>query len=338
MPDVLRRIWNPAMYQGGQVSRRYFEGWYYKHVDASESRAVAIIPGVSFSADGRTKHAFVQVVPSGGEAHYFAFPAEEFRFDQRAPYRVCIGRNTFSREGIHLELADEHRQVSGDIGFGPWSPWPVRALSPGIMGWYRFVPRMETYHGVLSMDHALTGSLVIDGDRVELDAGRGYVEKDWGRSFPSSWIWAQANHFGAPGVSVTVSVARVPWMTGAFVGNIAGLLVNGELHRFATYTGAALRCIETGENEARLTLGDKREELEIHLHGCETLMLKAPVLGSMEGRDAESLGGTIDVTLRSLRGGRAAEVYRGTGRQAGIEIMNDADELGSIACDPAQRP
>jgi len=332
MPYALRRVWNPAGYQGGSVQRRYFEGWYYKQVDASQTRTLAVIPGVSFSADGAARHAFVQVVPSGGATHYFAFPVESFSYDTHKPYEVRVGPNTFSREGITLDLVDGERTAKGQLRFGQWAPWPVSALSPGIMGWYRFVPRMETYHGVLSMDHSVTGSIVLDGERIDFDGGRGYTEKDWGRSFPSSWIWAQSNDFEAPGTSVTLSVAKVPWMTGAFVGNIAGLLHAGELHRFATYTGAKVRCIETGADEAHLVLGDRREEIEIIVHGSETLVLKAPVLGAMEGRDAESLGGTLDVTLRALRGGRASVVFRGTGKQAGIEIMNDRDELGRVPC------
>jgi hypothetical protein len=54
------------------------------------------------------------------------------------------------------------------------------------------------------------------------------------------------------------------------------------------------------------------------------------VLGAMEGHDAESLGGTIEVTLRELRGGTPVVAYRGTGRQAAVEVMNDRDELGSV--------
>jgi tocopherol cyclase len=329
----LRRIWNPAEYQGGGVSRRYFEGWYFKQVDAGERRTVAVIPGISYSADGSARHAFVQVVPSSGErAHYFAFPVEDFSSDPRSPFAIRIGPNTFSAEGLSLDLKDRDHEVRGRLRFGPWSPWPVKALSPGIMGWYRFVPRMETYHGVLSMDHSVDGSLAVDGDAIDFDGGRGYAEKDWGRSFPSSWIWAQSNHFGRPGTSLTLSVAKIPWMTGAFVGSIAGLLVDGRLHRFATYTGARLTCMETGDGEARLALSDGREELEVVLRGCRAMALKAPVLGAMEGRDAESLGGSVDVTLRALRGERAEVVFSGTGRQAGIEIMNDKDELGRIAC------
>jgi hypothetical protein len=289
--------------------------------------ASAVIPGVAFSADGRSSHAFVQVVPSGGQALYFAYPIGHFRWDSRDPYRVSIGTNTFDRHGIVLDLVDDGHSISGALRYGPWTPWPVTALSPGIMGWYRFVPRMETYHGVLSMDHSVTGSVSLDNEAVCFDGGRGYTEKDWGHSFPSSWIWAQSNSFDLRGTSIMLSVAKIPWMGGSFVGNIAGLLHDGSLHRFATYTGARVTALETGVNEARVVVADRRAELEVKLHGCETLVLKAPVLGAMEGRDAESLGGSVEVTLRTLRGGRAPVAFEGTGRQAGIEIMNDAGEL-----------
>ena len=325
------RIWKPAAFQGAGATKRYFEGWYFKHVDINTRHTVAIIPGVSYSEDGSSRHAFVQIVPSDGKTHYFHYPVEEFHSDPSSPFSIRIGRNIFTHEGIKLDLRDGIREVQGELRYGSWWPWPVTRLSPGIMGWYRFVPRMETYHGVLSMDHTLSGSLIIDGDQIDFDGGRGYVEKDWGRSFPSSWIWAQSNHFDTPGISLTLSVAKIPWMNGAFVGNIAGLLLGGQLHRFATYTGAELTRIETGRNEAHLTLSDKHEELDVHIHGQEALILKAPTLGSMEAKAAESLGGSIDVTLRSLRGGRSHIVFQGTGRQAGIEVMNDKDELGNIA-------
>ncbi len=329
----LRQIWNPAEYQGGGVTRRYFEGWYFKQVDAAGRRIVAVIPGISYSADGTRCHAFVQIVPSDGEMGYFAFPSEQFGFDAATRFGIDIGPNTFTSDHMALDLDDGSRRLRGELHFGPWSPWPVTTFSPGIMGWYRFVPGMETYHGVLSMDHGLSGWLDLDGDRIDFDGGRGYIEKDWGRNFPSSWVWAQSNHFGRTGISLTLSVAKVPWMRGAFVGTIAGLLIDGDLHRFATYTGAKLTCIETSANEAHLTLADKREELEIHLRGRKALVLKAPVLGAMEGRAAESLGGTIEVTLRSLRGGHAPIAFAGTGTHAGIEVMNDKYELGHIPCE-----
>lgn len=329
MPYFLRRIWDPASYQGGRIRRRYFEGWYFKQADAKKQQIIALIPGVSFPSDGTSSHAFVQVLSSSGRSHYFSYPLESFQFDPQRPFNIRIEDTVFSEEGMTLRLRDDHTEIRGDIRFGPWTPWPVSALSPGVMGWYRFVPRMETYHGVLSMDHEVSGTIVLDGEAVRLDGGRGYAEKDWGRSFPSSWVWAQSNHFDRQGTSVSISVAKIPWMTGSFIGSIAGLKLDKTLHRFATYTGARLVDIDTGVNEAHLILRDRRTELEVAIHGCTSLILKSPVLGAMEGRDAESLGGTIDVVMRELRGGRAEPLFHGTGALAGIEVMDERNELGS---------
>jgi tocopherol cyclase len=322
----LRRIWDPATYQGGSRRRRYFEGWYLKMVDAAGESPLSLIPGVSFSEDGAARQAFVQLVRPGGASRYFAFSADEFAFDKDR-FAISIGDNSFSTEGLRVDLRDEQGCVRGDVRFGDWSPWPVTLLSPGVMGPYRFVPRMECYHGVLSMDHALSGSLVVDGEEIAFDGGRGYAEKDWGRSFPSSWVWAQSNHFGRPGISVSASIGRVPWMTGAFTGHIAGLLLDGTLHRFTTYTGADLACIETRPGSADFVLRDRREELEIHIEGAATTALKAPTLGSMEARADEALGATLHVTLRALRGGEAPRLFAGEGRHAGVEIMNALGEL-----------
>jgi tocopherol cyclase len=327
-----RRIWDPALYQGGSRSRRYFEGWYFKLVDADGAHPISLIPGVSFSEDGRVRTAFVQLVRPGGRTRYLPFPAEAFTYEKKR-FAISVGGNRFSRDAITLDLRDEVGGVSGEIRFGPWTPWPVRPLSPGVMGWYRFVPGMECYHGVLSLDHALTGSLEVDGETLTFDGGRGYTEKDWGRSFPSSWIWAQSNHFGREGVSVSASIARIPWMTGTFTGSIAGLLLDGELHRFATYTGARLACVETRPGEADILLRDAHSELELHVHGGTTAPLKAPALGSMEARADEALGASVHVTLRTLAGGRATTRFDGEGLHAGVEIMNANDELGHVRCD-----
>ena len=329
-PMHLRRIWNPAEYQGAGVTRRYFEGWYFKQVDAAADQAVAIIPGVSYSADGAACHAFVQVVPSGGPSRR----TSRIRSSRPSPTPSAGSRSRSARtrsapRGCRWTSMTASTASRGGSALSAWSPWPVTPLSPGIMGWYRFVPRMETYHGVLSMDHALTGSLTIDGAVTAFDGGRGYVEKNWGRSFRAPQSGRSRNSFSRPGASLMLSVAKSR-DTGAFVGNIEGLLVDGRLHRFATYTGARLTRLEIGANEAVVVLADAREELEIHLRGCAALTLKAPVLGSMEGRDAESLGGGVDVVLRSRA--RAAApgrgvIFEGTGTMAGVEIVDAAGEL-----------
>lgn len=288
---------------------------------------MAVIPGVSFSADGSSKHAFVQIISNDGTAHYFTYPIEAFSSDRGKTFGIRIGDNVFSKTGMALRLQDDGLEIHGDVSFGAWVPWPVKAFSPGIMGWYRFVPRMETYHGVLSMGHTISGSIAINDEPIDLNGGRGYAEKDWGRSFPSSWVWAQSNHFEREGVSFVVSVAKIPWMGKSFVGSIAGLRLDGELYRFTTYTGARLEFLSTKANEAHLILRDSEKELEVRIQSGAAATLKAPTLGAMEGRDSESLGGTIDVTMRALSQRHSSLLFQGAGKVAGVEIMNECDEL-----------
>ena len=51
------------------------------------------------------------------------------------------------------------------------------------MGWFAWVPRMECYHGVLGFDHAVQGHIAVDGNTLDFNDGRGYIEKDWGYAF-----------------------------------------------------------------------------------------------------------------------------------------------------------
>ena len=81
---------------------------------------------------------------------------------------------------------------------------------------------MECYHGILSMNHSINGTLILNGKTLSFDKGRGYMEKDWGHSFPEGYIWMQSNHFSKKETSIKISVAKIPWLRSSFIGFIAG--------------------------------------------------------------------------------------------------------------------
>jgi tocopherol cyclase len=318
VPYRLRKLWDPAAYQDGRKSLGYFEGWYFKLVDATQEHVLAVIPGISMARDGE-RHAFVQLNRDDGTTAYWRFPADDFAWSHER-FEVCIGPNRFSADRIAVDLSGEAGTLKGAVTFGPWVPWPVTAFSPGIMGWYRFVPFMECYHGVLGFDHSVEGSLAIDGAEIDFTGGRGYAEKDWGRSFPEAWVWLQSNHFGAPGTSLTLSVAKIPFAGGSFVGQIAGLLHEGHVYRFATYTGAKLTRLEHREGGVTVVMADRRHELTVDADGARPGELASPVLGGMTGRVQESLRGRVHVRLERVAGG--AVIFEGDGTSAGIELMD----------------
>jgi hypothetical protein len=313
---------HPAWYQGYRARPPYFEGWYFKLIDPTERHRYAVIPGIFLGQDD--SHAFVQVLDGvTGETTYHEYPADAFKAAEDS-FDIRVGPNRFTLERIELQIASEERTVTGVLGFGGSKPWPVTLLSPGIMGWYAWVPRMECYHGVLSFDHQIHGELTVDGQAIDFSAGRGYIEKDWGRSFPSAWVWTQTNHFETPGTSLTASIAIIPWLGSSFLGFIIGLWHGHRLYRFATYTGARMDQLTVEENHARWVVRDRRYRLEVNAlrdGGFQTGVLRGPTGLDMGGRVPESLQAIVDVRLSRITDGQI--IFEETGRNAGLEIVGE---------------
>jgi len=321
MPSFLHNTLQPAIYHGFGKQPPFFEGWYYKAVSAAEDHRLAVIPGVIF---GEKAHAFIQILDGViGKSTYHTFPLESF-WAARDEFAIRIGGSSFTVEKISLDIADEIAQVSGELRFSGGTPWPVRLLSPGIMGWYAWVPRMECYHGVLSFDHLIQGSLAIDGHEIDFSGGHGYIEKDWGQSFPEAWIWFQSNHFSQPGVCLTASVAMIPWLHNSFRGFIVGLWTGRELYRFATYTGARIDDLHLDDRRVVWVIRDRAHVLELEACQAPGAVLRGPTKIEMGKRVDETLGATVSVRLSHSAGGL---IFEGEGKYAGLEINGDLERL-----------
>jgi len=317
---------HPAWYQGYRARPPHFEGWYFKLIDLSERHRYAVIPGI-FLSQG-TGHAFVQVLDGvTGETTYHEYPADAFQAAEDR-FDIRVGPNRFTSEQIELQIASAERTVTGTLRFSGLTPWPVTLLSPGIMGWYAWVPRMECYHGVLSFDHEIHGALTVDRQAIDFSAGRGYIEKDWGRSFPAAWAWTQTNHFERPGTSLTASIAIIPWMSSSFLGFIIGLWHERRLYRFTTYTGAQVEKLAVEENHVGWVVRDRRYRLEIEVHrdgSFRTGVLRGPTGLDMGGRVPESLQAQVSLRLSTVLGGNT--IFEGIGRNAGLEIVGELAAL-----------
>ena len=305
---------HPEIYHGHDRRPPFFEGWYYKLVSADENKRLAVIPGVILGQDA---HCFVQTLDGiSGKSSYFRYPYEAFRASQ-TELDITVGPNHFTRTGLSLDLPDGEVSLKGQLSLVDPIPWPVRLFSPGIMGWFAWMPRMECYHGVLGFDHAISGTLRYNGAAIRFDGGRGYMEKDWGMAFPKAWVWFQSNHFDQPGVCITASIATIPWMGSAFRGFIVGLWLNGTLHRFATYTGARVEHFEVHDTHVDWTISGGGKRLSLRAERAEGGLLMGPSTLDMGRRVVETLSAAVEVRLTD-RDGR--ELFSGRGRHAGLEV------------------
>jgi hypothetical protein len=329
MWNRIRNLWHPENFHfshrlaGGSG---HFEGWYIKLVDAAGLQPYALIPGVFLGDDA---HAFIQVLDGhAGTAVYHRFPLDAF---EAAPdrFEVSIAGSRFDSGGVSLAIdadATSAKQAAhGAVRFGAWHPWPVTLLSPGIMGPYSFVPFMECNHGILSLDHDLSGSLEVDGRSTDFGGGRGYIEKDWGRSFPAGYVWTHSNHFGTSGVCLTAAVAIIPWLTGAFRGFIIGFLLDGTLHRFTTYTGSVLERLEISDTHLHLGIRNRTHRLDVAARKTDGATLYAPYEKQMIARVAETMTSEVEVRLARLQDGET--VFEGRGLHACLEAQGDLERV-----------
>jgi len=311
----------PGTYHGWGKKPPFFEGWYFKLVSANGSKKVAIIPGVIL---GKDAHAFVQVLEGvTGKTAYHTFAFQDFQADPEQ-FSFKIGSSQFDGRHLSLDINNAEGKISGEIKLGALNPWPVTFLSPGIMGWYAWVPRMECYHGVLSFDHPLEGELTLEGQKMDFSGGHGYIEKDWGQSFPSAWVWFQSNHFDGARACITASVAVIPWMKSAFRGFIVGLWLDGTLHRFATYSAARIESLQIFDDHVEWVLKNRQHRLFLTACRVQGGLLRGPSRLDMGKRVLETLNATVQVRLETLKG---KKVFEATGLHTGLEVMGDLPRL-----------
>jgi hypothetical protein len=317
-------IWRPETFQGRSRKKRYFEGWYFKLIDQQRKTVLAIIPGISIGESLADAHAFIQVIDAvKGKTEYYRFAFEEFHADKQK-LLVTIGENTFSDSGMKLNLRNENTTLSGELRFTNIDPYPKSFFRPGIMGPFSFVPGMECYHGVVNIRHTINGSLNRNGTQIDMSGGEGYLEKDWGRSFPKAWIWVQANHFEEAGASFLFSVARIPWLGKSFTGLIAFLRTKNGFETFATYNGGKIRSIQLEGNLLEVTLTNAKHVLHFSTNYSGGGILKAPKNGLMSREIEESITATTTLQLLDHSG---KLLFQGTSQWTGIEIAGGLDEI-----------
>ncbi len=252
-PEII----NPTAYNaaGGIM---FFKGYYFKHQCGDDT--VAFIPGIADSG------AFIQVITNKGSRNY-SFNECRFGSDIR------VGKCAFGRSGINLDTAE----LRGTISYGDLTP-----LRYDIMGPFAYLP-MQCRHGVISMRHSISGSVVIEGESYNLDGGIGYIEKDSGRSFPQRYLWLQCSDF-PDSCSIMLSIASIPFLGFEFMGCICAIVYRGKEYRFATYLGVKIeRCDDCG-----ILISQGKFKLEVNVIQKESAPLYAPQKGIMSGIIRES--------------------------------------------------
>lgn len=220
---------------------KYFAGQYYKHQKGDQT--ICFIVGQAESGP------FVQVISNNGVWQYDSL-------------QHCQADN----RGLRIDAPEIH----GQVRYGSLCP-----LRSDIMGPFRFLP-MQCRHSVISMGHSLSGGFRIEGQWLDLNGGRGYLEGDSGRSFPREYLWLHCNDFDE-NLSIMAAVADIPFCGIHFTGCICAIVYQGMEYRLATYYGVRI----VAASPQRLILQQGKYRLEVEIMAAPTQPLRAPRKGNM---------------------------------------------------------
>ena len=317
----LKSLRNPDLYHG-RIGKNYFEGWYFKLVDAGQKHAFAFIPGVFYNANPENSHAFIQIVDGIKRTYrYERFPTKSFSASDQV-FSLKINGSSFGREGISFDLNSKATSINGQLRFKNHYGWPDSFINPGSMGFYNYILKMQCYSQVCSLDFDLEGSLIIDGKAVDFTGGRGYIEKNWGSAFPYSWVWIQCNHFEKEHASLSCSLAHIPFLFTSFRGFLIGLMVDGAFYEFTTMNRSRSEVAQKG-TDITLHLQNRYHSLAIE---CETnqddfILLNGPRGDQMVPLVQENLQGVVHLELKEINSGKI--LFTDTGNCAGVEYGGD---------------
>lgn len=248
-------------------TKNYFENWYFRLVDANKEKVVEILVGKSMGEKGT--EAFIQIMGEGIEEPIcMTYPVEKMINTQKG---IQIEENSFGAEGIELNLSSEKFSLKGEMSFHHHKMLKQSFWLPGLMGPFKYLPFLESYHEVICLDHVIMGNLVLNEKTLSFDKGKGYIEKDWGKTFPKVWVWAQCNHFEKHDMAVMIGIARVPIFLEYHTGFAIPIFYNDKLEVFSNYRGGQIAKLYRYKGYIHLIVTQKNMVLDIKIYGSDEI-------------------------------------------------------------------
>lgn len=310
---------HPCIFQGEKKindSKNYFEGWYFKNTNGRDT--ICFIPGIHIASGNRS--AFIQIIVNE-KSFFIPFSFEDFHFSQK-PFSFQIGNNYFSEKEININIDHPLLFLKGTLHFAHSIPLQKKFFSPNIMGPFSFLPFMECNHAILSMKNTVEGTLETPNSTYTFNKGTGYIEKDWGSSFPQSYLWAQGNCFLKNTTSFFLSIAHIPIGPFSFQGFICVLNHKEKEYRFTTYNHSQLKQYNLSKEPYSISLRKNNLKLEIQIEKKSHLSLTAPKKGKMAHKIKESIDSSITLKLWE----KNQLLFEDKSQNCGLEIVTKTEE------------
>ncbi|MGM0478329.1 MAG: tocopherol cyclase family protein [Bacteroidota bacterium] len=291
-----------------------FEGYYFKISDR-EGQVVIFIVGICRRND--EAFAFLQVAHHrSSKPQLYKYPLSSL-LASKTDVSFQLGNNHFSAEGIYIREKD----CSVRLTFDTVSAWKRTSLHPSIMGPLAYVPGVECKHDIIASHLHATGECRIAHQKIHFHRGDGYIDKNWGTSFPSSYYWGHAHAFSASNLSIQFAKGKPKWGVIQPEVHVGFIRLENSITTFSSHNGGKLELFNEKENQTKIILKNRKWKVELVISNAASTSLYAPHKGQLSQSISESIGGYSEVTI-----------YRKDGTNDHQKILRDFSHSTTFEC------
>jgi tocopherol cyclase len=211
--------YKPSSLRGNFERSRFFEGWFQKVFSKQHNASFLLIYGYA-TRNSNDKFGFLQVLIPNQPPLIVYFPKDEVSCHVKS-HVFRMGNNIFTTESIRITTSDL------GIDLNLTNNHPIKSFK-NSMGYAYYIPNLPCYHSVLNTSQIVFGEIRHKGEHYVLENEMGYLEKNWGISFPESYFWVHAVDPTDPNISLLFSRAEIVWLGKIFIKHVGHLRFDGK--------------------------------------------------------------------------------------------------------------
>lgn len=285
---MIRRLY-PTLLQGDITKCNYFEGWFQKIFVPELNTSIIIIYGFA-TGNELSKTGFIQLFVPGNDVIHVDFPQHQITLSKRK-HEVKLGPNYFSNYRIHIE----HTHIELDLEI---IPQEKKILKQNSMGIFYLVPGLPCYHSVLQVNSSVNGNIKINNNLIQLTRASGYLEKNWGASFPEKYFWMHAQDPLNSTNQILYSQAELRWRNKTFIKHVGFIQLNGKSFDLRKIHRKQFVCNVYNSNQLEISIVSVDLILYFDLDKANKTSFKGPNDGKMTNTIIHNLNVPIQLKNR----------------------------------------
>ena len=294
LKKLLPKIYAPDLFHTNLKRRRFFECWEHKLI-SNDGQDILIVIGVLIL--GKDRLCYNEIIDGKTGANYLVkYPIDQYK-PSKTSMECQYATTRFSKEGIDLSIKNDTLSINGKITFGEFKAFPSSKLSPGLMGYFSFIPFMESYFKLVSLHHSINGKITINDKIYNFDKGSSYIEKGWGKKFPDSWLMIHCNTFTEPDTSFFVTFSPVKIIGTTIIGIQCFIMYNNEIINFSTYNNGKITLFKRLNKTLNIEIKNDTHYLDITVIPKKYGRIRIPSFRNRELFNLESSDSTVYINL-----------------------------------------